>query len=189
MKLLLVISFLMLADLQVSYARSPTANGQPPTVIRQPPTANRQPSTVNRQPPTSFSRSAFYKAMQLDDKALVNAQLTDVQSAPPEVKDAFTGALLMKKAGIGGSPTTKLSLFKQGHKLLEAAIKKNPDNAEFRFLRLMIQEHAPGILGYKNDLEKDSAYINKLYKTLPDELQATIADYSKKSKVLKLQVS
>ena len=95
----------------------------------------------------------------------------------------------MKKASFGGSPATKLKLFKQGRKLLEASIKEDPDNAEYRFLRLIIQEHAPGVLGYKYDLEKDSEYIRKSYKSLPDELQHTIADYSKKSKALKLQFS
>ncbi len=73
--------------------------------------------------------------------------------------------------------------------MLEAAIKDYPENAEFRFLRLMIQEHAPGILGYKNDLEKDSEFIQKSYKSLPDELQQIMVDYSKKSKFLKLEVS
>ena len=66
----------------------------------------------------------------------------------------FTGALLMKKAGFNAPPAIKLHLFKSGHKMLEAAIRNNPENAEFRFLRLIIQEHAPGILGYKNDIGK-----------------------------------
>ena len=73
--------------------------------------------------------------------------------------------------------------------MLEGAIKKNPDNAEFRFLRLMVQEYAPGILGYKNDTEKDSEYIRKSYKSLPGEVQQAIANYSKKSKLLMLDVS
>jgi len=48
----------------------------------------------------------------------------------------------------------------------------------------MVQEHAPGILGYKDDLKKDSAYIRQSYKKLPAEVQRAIADYSKTSKVL-----
>jgi hypothetical protein len=53
----------------------------------------------------------------------------------------------------------------------------------------MVQEHAPGALGYKKDVEKDCEYIRKSYKSLPDDVQLTIADYSKKSKFLKLEVS
>ena len=95
----------------------------------------------------------------------------------------------MRRAGIGGNPVSKLALFKKGHKLLEASIKQDPKNAEFRFLRLMIQENAPGILGYKVDEVKDSEFIRKSFKSLPEELQKTISDYNKTSKILKLQNS
>jgi hypothetical protein len=159
-----------------------TVNGQRSTITC-------PPSSILR-PLSTIDRTAYYKAMQGEDKELVNAQLTALESATPAlVKDAFMGAMTMKKAGLGGSPTTKLSLFKQGHKMLEEAIKEDPNNAEYRFLRLMIQENAPGILGYKNDTEKDSEYIRKSYKSLPVDVQHAIADYNKKSKLLKLEVS
>ena len=62
---------------------------------------------------------------------------------------------------------------------------KDKDNGELRFLRLMIQEHAPGILNYKDDLEKDSLYIRQSFKKLPADVQQAITDYSKTSKVLR----
>ena len=127
--------------------------------------------------------------MESASKTLVDAQISELNSAPADVKNAFLGAMYMRKAGIGGNPASKLKLFKQGRKLLEEAIRKDPDNAEFRFLRLIIQENAPGALGYRNDQQKDSEFIRKSYNSLPEELQKTIADYNKKSKVLKLQVS
>ncbi len=137
----------------------------------------------------SIDRTSFYQAIQQDKKDLINTQLKKLKLAPPEARQAFEGAMIMKKAGLGGSPVTKLNLFKEGHKELEAAIKKEPANAEFRFLRLIIQENAPGFLGYKDNVEEDSEYIKKSYKSLPDEVQRAIVEYSKKSKVLKLQVS
>ena len=136
-----------------------------------------------------LNRIAFYKAMRDKDKTAVKTQLSDLEKSPGGKLDAFIGAMTMKEAGLGGDPASKLSLFKKGHKLLEAAILKEPDNAEYRFLRLMIQENAPGILGYHNDVEKDSEYIRKSYKSLPNDVQQAIADYSKKSKNLKLGVS
>jgi len=146
--------------------------------------------TINDKPPTNdLNRAAYYKAMESESKTLVDAQISELNSAPANVKNAFLGAMIMRKAGIGGGPSAKLKLFKQGHKLLEDAIAKDPKNAEFRFLRLIIQENAPGILGYKSDEQKDSELIRKSYKSLPEDLQKTIADYNKKSKVLKLQVS
>jgi hypothetical protein len=153
-----------------------------------PPTANCQRPTANRQSPT-INRSAFYKAMEENDKALVNEQLEELKTAPEDIRPAFMGAMFMKKAGLGGAPATKLHLFKQGRKMLEEAIRQDPGNAEFRFLRLMVQEHAPGSLGYKNNLETDSEYIRKSYKSLPEEVQQFIAGYNKNSKFLKLGVS
>ncbi len=153
------------------------------------------PSTIHHNPylithnPSTVNRAAFYKAMELNNKDLVNTQLTELKTGPDEIRDAYTGAMLMKKASFFGAAATKLHLFREGHKMLENAIKKDPDNVEFRFLRLIIQEHAPGVLGYKNDLQKDSELIRKSYKSLPEDLKQIMADYSKKSKFLKLQVS
>jgi hypothetical protein len=148
----------------------------------------RQSQTIYDHISTAFNRPAFYKAMEGNNKEQVNAELKELISAPLDVRDAFTGAMIMKKAGLGGSPVSKLHLFREGHKMLEAAIKQDPKNAEFRLLRLIIQENSPDFLGYKNDVEEDSEYIRKSYKSLPDEVQRAIADYSKKSKFLKLQV-
>ena len=147
------------------------------------------PSTANYELPSALDRAAYYKAMESNNKTLVDEQISELHSAPEDVKNAFLGAMIMRKAGIGGNPASKLKLFKQGRLLLEEAIAKDPKNAEYRFLRLIIQENAPGVLGYKNDVQKDSEFIRKSYNSLPDDLQKTIADYSKKSKVLKLQVS
>jgi hypothetical protein len=47
--------------------------------------ANRQPPTVNRQPPTGeINRSAFYKALEENNKELVNAQLKELKLHRPE---------------------------------------------------------------------------------------------------------
>src|ERR1700682_3380670 len=127
---------------------------------------------------TELNRSAFYKAMKENNKELVNSQIDQLKSVPFDIRGAFLGTMIMKKAGLIGIPAIKLHLFREGHQMLEAAIRHDPDNAEYRFLPLMIQEHAPGILGYKNDVEKDSEYISKSYKSLPEEVQHAIADYS-----------
>lgn len=189
MKHFIISIFLFVSGELLIAAPRPTDFRQPSTINRQLSTVNHQPSTINRQLSSDLNRQAYYKAMESDNKSLVNAQLAELNSAPANTKNAFLGAMIMRKAGIGGNPATKLKLFKQGHILLEAAIKQDPNNAEFRFLRLIIQENAPGILGYKSDEEKDSEFIRKSYKSLPEDLQKTIANYNKKSKVLKLQVS
>jgi len=136
-----------------------------------------------------LNRTAFYRAMASDNQTLVEAQISELNQVSSNLKNAFLGAMIMKRAGIVGNPVYKLWLFKKGHELLEDAIKANPNNIEFRFLRLMIQENAPGFLGYNDSEEKDSEYIRSAYHSLPENLQKTIAEYNKTSKVLKLQSS
>jgi hypothetical protein len=133
----------------------------------------------------SFNRNDFYSAMASGTVKTIDGQINLLKNSTKEDKAAFEGALLMKKAGLIGGGGRKLNLFKNGHRKLEEAIKKDDSNAEYRFLRLMIQEHAPGILGYKDDLKKDSAYIRQSYKKLPAEVREAISDYSKTSKILK----
>ena len=133
---------------------------------------------------TGFDRSAFYSVMAANNLDAVNTQLSIIKTSSINEKDAYEGALLMKKAGMVTKAKEKLSLFKAGRLKLEASIKNDKGNAEFNFLRLIIQEHAPKVVDYHKDLETDVSVIRSNYKTLPPAVQQAISDYSKKSKVL-----
>lgn len=132
-----------------------------------------------------LDKPAFYDAMASDKLEDVDAQLTAIKASSANDRGAYEGALLMKKAGLVAKAKEKLSLFKEGKKKLEAFIKNDNDNAEYCFLRLIIQEHAPKALNYKDDIDHDSKLIRSNYKTLPAVVQQAIAAYSKKSKALK----
>lgn len=133
-----------------------------------------------------FDKVIFYKILAIGNIAAIDTQLDIVtQSSLPE-KEAFEGVLLMKKAGIVNKAKDKLSLFKAGRSKLEASITKDKTNTEYRFLRLLIQEHAPKIVKYRNKLEEDSQNIQANYKSLSPILQSVIQDYSKKSTILKI---
>ena len=134
---------------------------------------------------TAFDKSAFYAAMASDNMEAINNQLTIVKTSSINEKEAYEGAMLMKKAGLVTSAKEKINLFKAGRIKLEAAIKKNKENAEFSFLRLIIQEHAPKIVNYDDNIKIDVAAIRSNYKTLHPVVQQAISDYSKKSKNLK----
>ena len=71
-----------------------------------------------------------------------------------------------------------------GKAKLEPAIAKDTTNAEYRFLRLQIQEHAPKAVKYNDKLNSDKMFISKEYKNLSPEIQQAILDYSKQSKIL-----
>lgn len=130
----------------------------------------------------AFSRADFYLAISSDKLETISEQ-QEIAKATGNI--GFEGALLMKKAGLVKKVGEKLSLFKEGHKLLDEAIKKDELNAELRFLRLMIQEHAPGILKYKGDIDSDSAFLLKNFNQLQPETQKAVISYSKTSRVLK----
>jgi hypothetical protein len=133
-----------------------------------------------------FNRPGFYTAIAAEKLADINQELITVKESSIEEKEAYEGALLMKKAAFMKTPKEKLSIFKSGRAKLEACIAKDNNNIEYRFLRLIIQENAPKILKYKNDLEQDSQLLKANFKNLPQYLQQVLTDYSKKSKVLKL---
>jgi hypothetical protein len=142
-------------------------------------------SVFGQDKESGFDKSIFYSAMRGNSEDAVNKQLALIKTVNIAEKLAYEGALLMKLAGIVGGAKKKLDLFKDGHKKLESVISKDSLNAELRFLRLMIQEHAPGILGYKGELQNDKLYIKNNFKKLSPVVQEAVTDYSKESKILK----
>ncbi len=139
---------------------------------------------ANAQTP-GINKTSFYHALASGTKTDVESQLSAITQSGINEKEAYEGALLMRKAGLVTKAAEKLSLFKAGRLKLEAAIKKDKDNAEFSFLRLIIQEHAPKIVDYRNNINADITSIRSNFKSLPPVVQQAITDYSKKSKVLK----
>lgn len=131
-----------------------------------------------------FDKAEYYKVMATGKTDDVNNELELVKASSATEKEAYEGALLMRKAGLVAIPAEKLKHFKSGRIKLETAISKDNENVEYRFLRLIIQEHAPKITKYSSDIEQDSKMIKSSYKNLLPVLQQAITDYSKKSKIL-----
>lgn len=133
----------------------------------------------------SFNKPAFYTVMASGNVDQINAELMRVAAASIIEKEAYEGALLMKKAGLMTKPADKLKFFKSGRIKLESSLIKDSSNGEYHFLRLIIQEHAPGVVKYHAELKKDSQYIHNVFKSLSPIVQQAIIDYSKNSKILR----
>ncbi len=131
-----------------------------------------------------FEKSTFYSVMASGDIDAIDKQLDIIENTSINEKEGYEGALLMKKASIVKKPKDKLSLFKKGRIKLETALLANNENIEFHFLRLAIEEHAPKIVKYRIDIEKDKLLIIKNFKNLAPAVQNAILDYCKSSKVL-----
>lgn len=127
-----------------------------------------------------MDKAAFYAAMTSGSADEINKEL----DALGDGEQAYAGALIIRKAGLPKAKE-RLKLFKQGKAKLEAAITAEPDNTEYRFLRLSIQEHTPKIVKYKADLEADKAFVIKHFAKLSLVVQRAVKDYAKDSKILK----
>ena len=131
-----------------------------------------------------FDKASYYEVMRNGSIEAIDQQSMILLASSDENKDAYTGALLMKKAGLIKGASKKLNVFKEGSKKLEARIEKENKNAELRFLRLMIQEHAPGILNYRSDINADARIVHNSFKNFPPAVQAAVLDYRKQSNTL-----
>jgi hypothetical protein len=131
-----------------------------------------------------LDKAAFYAAMDSGNLEEVNKEIIIVEASSSPEKDGFTGALLMRKAGLVKLPAQKLKFFKAGRIKFDTAIATDKDNVEYHFLRFAIQEHAPKIVKYNKDIEVDKKIIIASYKNLSAVVQHAIMDYTKNSKVL-----
>ena len=131
-----------------------------------------------------FDKTTYYHVLKKGSIKEINNQISVIDSSSLNNKDAFKGALLMKKAGLAGVPKQKLDYFKSGRIKLETALKEDSSNVEYHFLRLIIQEHAPKAVKYNNQLQEDADFIKKNFKGLPAEVQKIVINYSQTSKYL-----
>lgn len=132
-----------------------------------------------------FDRAGFYAAMKAGEMNQLNNEIDLVQSSSFAQQKAFEGALLMRKSGLEKKASDKLKYFKEGRIKLETAILDEPSNAEYRFLRLTIQENAPKQVKYKSNIDEDKKMVINSFKNLLPVTQSAILDYCKNSVILK----
>jgi hypothetical protein len=134
--------------------------------------------------PQNFDKAEFYEVMKSGNLETINDEIEVVKGAPEKEREGYGGALLMKKAGLLKRAKQRLSFFKQGRIKLETAMLADSNNTEFHFLRLAIEEHAPKIVKYHSDIEKDKTLVLKNFKSLSPAVRHAILDYCENSKVL-----
>ncbi|WP_221393140.1 hypothetical protein [Dyadobacter sp. NIV53] len=131
-------------------------------------------------------RTTYYSAISSQSEESIDREITKLDNAKKSsVNNAYLGAMLMKKAGFLKGVNNKVKTFKKGAGLLEGEIRIIRDNVEYRFLRLIIQEHAPKILKYNKNLEEDKKVVLTGYEKLDPDLQKIIKNYSASSGVIK----
>ena len=129
-------------------------------------------------------RKEYYHILKEGDLAGIDRELAVVAAIGGNAGQSYSGTLLMRKAGLLKVPGEKLRSFKGGRIRLEMAIRADTANVENRFLRLIIQEHAPKIVKYRGQLIADRELIRQHFARLPADLRDAIRDYSETSAVL-----
>jgi hypothetical protein len=132
----------------------------------------------------TFDKAGFFSVMASGKLEEIDAELSVLEASTVKEKEAFEGALLMRKAGLLSRPKEKLTTFKSGYIKMESSMAKDSGNIEYHFLRLMIQEHAPKVVHYDKDRQKDSQDIIRSFPALSPVLQKAILNYCPHSKLL-----
>lgn len=131
--------------------------------------------------------STFYKAFGSDSVITIDQALRELeQMRQNTTTNAYKGGLKMKKSSYMQGVSKKLSLFKEGRQLLEQSIKLYPNNPEFRFIRLTIQENAPKLLKYNKNTLEDKKVVVAGYTKMASNTRAYIKDYARSSKLLQV---
>ena len=113
-------------------------------------------------------------------KILIEKSSTAYKNSKEPIYVGFlaVGKFFMAKHAF--NPLKKMSYFNEGKKLMESALKAEPDNLEVRLMRLITQESVPKVLGYSQNIKEDRTYLTRSYKnTTDDDLKIYIKDYLK----------
>jgi hypothetical protein len=132
-----------------------------------------------------FNKAGYYIVMASGNLGAVDSVLSLLEQGVFKDQMAYEGALLMRKAGLLKRSREKLAVFREGAQMLEIALAKDSSNGEYHFLRLIIQENAPGVVHYNKEVEKDCQFVYRSFKLLSPVVQKAILDYSKHSKKLR----
>ena len=136
-----------------------------------------------------IDKSDFYEALESNSESKISAKIAALEKLnSSKDKDAYIGALTMKRSKFMKTPKEKTTVFRTGRDMLENSINKAPNNGEYRFLRLIIQENSPKILKYSHDIQKDVEIINDTFNSLDPTLKRVIKNYAAESKHLSVDM-
>jgi len=100
-----------------------------------------------------------YGNIQTEEELLAFIDLLDRVDC--ELKGPYLASATMQRAQFVFAPWTQYRYFTNGKKQLEDFIRKYPSNLEARYIRFLIQSHAPFFLGYNRQKDEDAGLIFK----------------------------
>jgi len=132
-----------------------------------------------------IDKIAYFHVLETEALDLVQSQIDLLnRESQSSIVKAYTAGLLIKQSGLEADPGTKLKLFKQGVALLEEQIAEYPANAEYKFIRYIMQDRSPVFLRYKSNLEEDAFVVGKDFSKLDKPVQDAVRRYAVNSPLL-----
>lgn len=102
-------------------------------------------------------------------KTLMSKSKSAFETTKKPIYQAFYAVGNFFMAKHSDNPINKYSYFNKGKKMLEDAVKKEPNNVEIRMMRYISQEKTPKFLGYNENMNSDKEFILKNFKNSDDE--------------------
>jgi hypothetical protein len=109
-------------------------------------------------------------------------KLSSVDQSSDKTLLAYKGASITLLCKYIKKPAERLTKFKDGAKLIEMAVKSEPNNIEIRLIRLSVQENVPNIVKYKSNLKEDAAFLLAHYNQSPPAVKSYIKSFIAQSK-------
>lgn len=97
----------------------------------------------------------------------LDAQLDNYSGSQVELM-AYKGAVKTLKAKFAKKIRDKKEYFKEGVTQIEKALKTEPENVELHYIRMTVQENAPRIVGYHDEIDNDKDFILQNFSTISD---------------------
>lgn len=122
-------------------------------------------------------RTTYFKAVKSEQATQRLFKMCEGQTDTECI--VYRGVAFTLKANYTYNPFKKLEFFNQGTELIDLALKLEPKNVEFRFLRLTVQEGSPSMLGYKDQISEDRKFVVNNISTsgLPEWYKKNVHEY------------
>jgi len=106
-------------------------------------------------------RALYVKASDSAETATtLMTKLAGVKDSGPVVLVGYKAAAITLQAKQQKGAKQKKAKFKEGVDLLEKIITAHPNEIELRLIRLSIQENAPKLLKYRDEISADKQFIS-----------------------------
>ena len=114
-------------------------------------------------------RSMYFKSIDNISKCTSLKVLLNSFEKKDNTINAYIGANAFLYCKFSNDVFEKFSYFQEGKKMIEEAIKIDPNNLEIKFLRYINQNNTPWFLNYKKNITEDYKFITSNLNLIHDE--------------------